>query len=223
MKNVAIIVAGGKGKRMGGPKQFLQINGKPMLAWTIDVFQRTKAVNAIILVVAEEQLAQAKRLKASKIIAVVAGGRERQDSVRNGLAAVPQGAQIVLIHDGARPAVTPELINDSLKAVRDCGAAIVGVPVKDTIKKVQYHGPKIIESETIDRSGLWAAQTPQTFTAPIIKKAYDRLKENVTDDAMAVEKLGIKVKMVMGSYENLKVTTPEDLKIMAVILKGRSK
>jgi 2-C-methyl-D-erythritol 4-phosphate cytidylyltransferase len=221
MKNIAIIVAGGKGKRMVEPKQFLKINGKPMLAWTVDVFQRTKAINGIILVVAEDQLPLAKRLRAAKIIAVVPGGRERQDSVRNGLAAVPKEAQVVLIHDGARPAVTPELINDTLKEVRDCGAAIVGVPVKDTIKKVQYHGPKIIESATIDRSGLWAAQTPQTFTAPIIRKAYDQLKDNVTDDAMAVEKLGIKVKMVMGSYENLKVTTPADLKIMAVILKGR--
>ncbi|MFA5114089.1 MAG: 2-C-methyl-D-erythritol 4-phosphate cytidylyltransferase [Candidatus Margulisiibacteriota bacterium] len=223
MKNVAIIVAGGKGKRMGEPKQFLKLGGKPMLAWTVDVFQRTKAINGIILVVAEDQLPLAKRIKADKIIAIVPGGRERQDSVRNGLAAVPQATQIVVIHDGARPAVTPDLINNTLKEVRDCGAVIVGVPLKDTIKKVQYHGPKIIESGTVDRSGLWAAQTPQTFTLPIIKKAYGQLRDNVTDDAMAVEKLGIKVKMVMGSYENLKVTTPEDLRIMAVILKGRSK
>ncbi|MCU0641495.1 MAG: 2-C-methyl-D-erythritol 4-phosphate cytidylyltransferase [Candidatus Margulisbacteria bacterium] len=223
MKNIAIIVAGGKGKRMGEPKQFLKLAGKPMLAWTVDVFQRTKAVDGIILVVAADQLTLAKRLRADKIIAVVPGGKERQDSVRNGLAVLPKETQVVIIHDGARPAVTPDLINDTLKEVRDCGAAIVGVPVKDTIKKVHHHGPKVIESETIDRAGLWAAQTPQTFTAPIIRKAYDQLKEAVTDDAMAVEKLGIKVKMVMGSYTNLKVTTPEDIQIMTAILKGRQK
>lgn len=220
MKNIAIIVAGGKGKRMGQPKQFLKIAGKPMLAWTVDVFQRVKAVNGIILVVTEEQMAQAKRLKASKIIAIVPGGPARQDSVRNGLAALPKSAQIVLIHDGARPAVTPVMINAALKEVRDCGAVVVGVPVRDTIKRVKYQGAKVLESETIPRHDLWAAQTPQAFTVQIIKKAYERLAENVTDDAMAVEKLGIKVKMVMGSPENLKVTTPEDLKIMAAILKG---
>jgi 2-C-methyl-D-erythritol 4-phosphate cytidylyltransferase len=221
MKNIAIIVAGGRGKRMGQPKQFLKIAGKPMLAWTVETFQKTKAVDGIILVVAAEQIAQAKRLKSLKIIAIVPSGKERQDSVRNGLAAVPKGAQIVLIHDGARPAVTPELINDSLRAVRDHGAAIVGIPVKDTVKRVIKHGNEIIECETVDRHNLWAAQTPQAFTLPIIVKAYEQLRENVTDDAMAVEKLGIKVKMVSGRPENLKVTTPDDLRIMAVILKGR--
>jgi 2-C-methyl-D-erythritol 4-phosphate cytidylyltransferase len=221
MKNIAIIVAGGRGKRMGQPKQFLKIAGKPMLAWTVETFQKTKAVDGIILVVAAEQIAQAKRLKSLKIIAIVPSGKERQDSVRNGLAAVPKGAQIVLIHAGARPAVTPELINDSLRAVRDHGAAIVGIPVKDTVKRVIKHGNEIIECETVDRHNLWAAQTPQAFTLPIIVKAYEQLRENVTDDAMAVEKLGIKVKMVSGRPENLKVTTPDDLRIMAVILKGR--
>jgi 2-C-methyl-D-erythritol 4-phosphate cytidylyltransferase len=221
MKKIAIIVAGGKGRRMGGPKQFIKINGKPMLAWTVGVFQRTKAIDGIILVVEEKQLPLAKKIRASKIIAIVPGGKERQDSVRSGLSALPEGTQVVVIHDGARPAVTPELINDTLREVRDSGAVIVGVPIKDTVKKVNFHGPKIIEGATVDRSGLWAAQTPQTFTAPIITKAYEQLKENVTDDAMAVEKAGIKVRLIKGDYENIKVTTPADLKIMAAILKGR--
>lgn len=219
MKTIAIIVAAGQGKRMGQPKQFLKIDGKPMLAWTVAVFQKCKAVNGIILVVAEDQLALAKKLKAAKLLSIVAGGKERQDSVRNGLAALPKTAQFVLVQDGARPAVTSKMINASLKIASETGAAVVGVPVKDTIKRVERRGERVVE--TVDRSGLWAAQTPQTFTAGIIKKAYERLGESITDDAMAVEKLGIPVKMVMGSYENIKVTTPEDLDLMATILKKR--
>jgi 2-C-methyl-D-erythritol 4-phosphate cytidylyltransferase len=219
MKTVAIIVAGGRGKRMGGPKQFLKINGKPMLAWTVNVFQQAKAINGIILVVAPEQLALAKKIKASKIISIIPGGARRQDSVRNGLAALPKGAQLVLIHDGARPAVSSLIISKTIKEARQHGAAIAAVPVKDTIKRSSGRDKTILQ--TLDRSELWSAQTPQTFTVPIIKKAYENLGNNVTDDAMAVERLGIPVKIVMGAYENFKVTTPEDLVVMATILKGR--
>ena len=219
MKTVAIIVAGGRGKRMGQPKQFLKIAGKPMLAWTVDAFQKVKAVDGIILVVAEDQLALAKKIRSSKIIAVVPGGKLRQDSVRHGLAVLPKGVQIVLIHDGARPAVPAETINATIRAARQHGAVIAAVPVKDTIKRLANNTSRI--SETVDRHGLWAAQTPQTFTAALIVKAYEQLKHDVTDDAAAVEKFGIPVEVVMGSYSNLKVTTPEDLTIMAAILKGR--
>ncbi len=219
MKTVAIIVAGGQGKRMGQPKQFLKIAGKPMLAWTVDAFQRVKAVDGIILVVAPGQEPQAKRIKASKIIAVVPGGKQRQDSVRNGLAVLPKGVQIVLIHDGARPAVLAETINATIRAAKQHGAVIAAVPVKDTIKRLANNTSRI--SETVDRHGLWAAQTPQTFTAALIKKAYEQLKQDVTDDAAAVEQFGIPVEVVMGSYSNLKVTTPDDLPVMAAILKGR--
>ncbi len=219
MKTVAIIVAGGQGKRMGQPKQFLKIAGKPMLAWTVDAFQRVKAVDGIILVVAPGQEAQAKKIKAAKIIAVVPGGKQRQDSVRNGLAALPQGVQIVLIHDGARPAVLAETINATIRAAKQHGAAIAAVPVKDTIKRLANNTSRI--SETVDRHGLWAAQTPQTFTAALIKKAYEQLKHDVTDDAAVVEKFGIPVEVVMGANSNLKVTTPDDLPVAAAILKGR--
>lgn len=214
----AIIVAGGKGRRMGRPKQFLRIAGKPMLAWVLGAFQKARAIDGIILVVAKEQLAAAKRLRYSKIFRVVAGGKERQDSVRNGLRQLPESAEIVAIHDGARPAVTPEIIERSVRAARKCGAAVAGVPVKDTIKVTSN---QLTVTRTIDRNKLWAAQTPQAFKVSLIKKAYSKLKGNVTDDAMAVEKSKIPVKMVMGSYENLKVTTPEDLKILETILKNR--
>jgi 2-C-methyl-D-erythritol 4-phosphate cytidylyltransferase len=219
MKTVAIIVAGGQGKRMGRPKQFIKIAGKPMLAWTVDAFQRVKAVDGIILVVTPDQEDLAKKIKASKIIAVVAGGRQRQDSVRNGLAVLPKGTQIVLIHDGARPAVEAEAINGTIRAAKEHGAAIAAVPLKDTIKQVASREPRVVK--TMDRGELWAAQTPQTFTVPVIKKAYEQLVHDVTDDAAAVERLGIPVQIVMGSYANLKVTTPEDLFIMEAILKGR--
>ena len=219
MKTVAIIVAGGQGKRMGRPKQFIKIAGKPMLAWTVDAFQRTKAIDGIILVVTPDQEDLAKKIKASKIIAVVAGGRQRQDSVRNGLAALPKGVQIVLIHDGARPAVEAATINGTIRAAREHGAAIAAVPLKDTIKLVNRREAKILK--TLDRSEMWAAQTPQTFTVPVINKAYETLKHDVTDDAAAVERLGIPVFIVTDSYANLKVTSPEDIFIMEAILKGR--
>ena len=192
-----------------------------MLAWTVEAFQQAKAIDGIILVVAREQVGLARRLRCSKIIKVVPGGRERQDSVRNGLNVLPESAEIVVIHDGARPAVTQEMIERSVKAARKYGAAVVGVPVKDTIKAVSLNRSAV--SQTVDRSGLWQAQTPQAFRADTIKQAYAKLRGRVTDDAMAVEKLGIPVKMVMGSYDNIKVTAPADLKIVDAILKERRK
>ena len=141
MKTVAIIVAGGTGKRMGGPKQFIKLAGKPMLAWTVDAFQRNKAIDGIILVVTPDQLDLAAKIKASKIIAVVPGGRQRQDSVRNGLAALPKGVQIVLIHDGAAGGGSRDYQRKPIKAAKEHGAAIAAVPLKDTIKLVNRREP----------------------------------------------------------------------------------
>ncbi|MDD4178708.1 MAG: 2-C-methyl-D-erythritol 4-phosphate cytidylyltransferase [Candidatus Margulisbacteria bacterium] len=219
MKNITIIVAGGKGKRMGKPKQFLKIAGRPMLAWTLAAFQNTRPIDGIILVVAPGQMELAKKLPKKKIIGIVAGGAERQDSVRNGLAALPGSAEIVLIHDGARPAVTTGIIERSIKEARKHGAVVVGVSVKDTIKEVMRNENRV--TRTMNRDKLWQAQTPQVFKAALIRNAYAKLRGAVTDDAMAVEKLGKPVKMVMGSYENIKVTAPEDLIMMEAILKGR--
>lgn len=203
---------------MGRPKQFLKIAGRPMLEWTVSAFQKAKVIDGIVLVVAKEQMARARALRFSKLMAVVEGGKERQDSVKNGLKSISESAKIVVIHDGARPAVTPEIIEKSVREAKKFGAAVVGVPVKDTIKQVSS---KHYAVRTLNREELWQAQTPQAFKASIIRKAYAKVKDKVTDDAMLIEKLKIPVKMVMGSYQNIKVTTPEDLRIMESILKNR--
>ncbi|MFA6170757.1 MAG: 2-C-methyl-D-erythritol 4-phosphate cytidylyltransferase [Candidatus Margulisiibacteriota bacterium] len=233
MKKIAIIVAGGRGKRMGQDKQFLPIAGRPMLGWTAAAFDKAKIIDGIILVVARHNLAKARKIRSKKIIAVVASGPERQDSVQNGLKALPESAEIVLIHDGARPAVSEAIISASVKAAQRHGAAVVGVPVKDTIKRVlpplsSGHLPLIKgENErgfvkaTLDRRELWAAQTPQTFQASLILNAYAKIRGLCTDDAMVVELAGLPVVMVMGSYQNIKVTTPEDLDYIAKVLKRR--
>lgn len=221
MRTIAIIVAAGEGKRMGRPKQFLKVAGRPMLSWTIKAFQKAQIIDGIVLVAGKANINAAKKLKFSKLIKVVEGGDERQDSVRNGLRELPETAEIVLIHDGARPAVTEDIISRSVDAAKVYGAAVVGVPVKDTLKAVSRR-PLVI-SKTINRENFWVAQTPQAFNVPLINKAYAKLKGKVTDDAMAVEQLGQPVKLVVGSYQNLKVTTPEDLLLMGYILKGRRK
>lgn len=223
MKTIAIIVAGGKGKRMGRPKQFIKISGRPMLAWTLAVFQKAKIINGIILVVASDQLALARRLPQDKIIAIVPGGSERQDSVRNGLLHLPDSAEIVLIHDGARPLVTDEIIKHSVEGARKFGAAVVGVPVKDTLKVVSCQ--LLVVSRTLNRDQIWAAQTPQVFRKDLILKAYQKgyNSNKITDDSMLVEWLGVPVKMVLGAGGNIKVTTPEDLKMAEALLKGRRK
>ncbi|MBI5079028.1 2-C-methyl-D-erythritol 4-phosphate cytidylyltransferase [Candidatus Saganbacteria bacterium] len=222
MKTIAIIVAGGEGRRMGRRKQFLRIAGKPMLEWTLSAFQKAKIIDGIILVAAKEQFPLAKKLCFSKIIEVVEAGAERQDSVKNGLKGLPESVEIVVIHDGARPGVKEDMIDRSVRAARKWGAAVVGVPVKDTVKKILNSKSEIRNNveiiRTIDRDDLWVAQTPQAFRVSIIKKAYAKLRGEVTDDAMAVEKLGLPVKMIMGSYANLKVTTLEDMRIMEGIL-----
>ncbi|MBU0672826.1 MAG: 2-C-methyl-D-erythritol 4-phosphate cytidylyltransferase [Candidatus Margulisbacteria bacterium] len=217
MKTVAIITAAGYGRRMGQPKQFLEIEGKPILARTIAVFEQTKIIDEIIVVVNQEDVERVKKFKYKKLKQVVAGGKERQDSVYNGLRALPADTEIVAIHDGARPFISPEIIEQSVDEALEVGAVVVGVPVKDTIKKVA--SSQVVSSQ--DRNELWAAQTPQVFKKDIILKAYEaQAQAQVTDDAMLVEKLGIPVKMVLGSYQNIKITTPSDLQMAQGILKG---
>ncbi|MFH1576253.1 MAG: 2-C-methyl-D-erythritol 4-phosphate cytidylyltransferase [Candidatus Margulisiibacteriota bacterium] len=217
MKTVAIITAAGYGRRMGQPKQFLEIEGKPILARTIAVFEQTKIIDEIIVVVNQEDVERVKKFKYKKLKQVVAGGKERQDSVYNGLRALPADTEIVAIHDGARPFISPEIIEQAVDEALEVGAVVVGVPVKDTIKKVA--SSQVVSSQ--DRNELWAAQTPQVFKKDIILKAYEaQAQAQVTDDAMLVEKLGIPVKMVLGSYQNIKITTPSDLQMAQGILKG---
>jgi len=214
MKVAVIIAAGGSGKRMGRPKQFLPLAGKAVVEWTIEVFRKIKVVGQIVLAVPEDDLERAKNLG----VTVVAGGEERGDSVKNGLKAVAFDTDIVMIHDGARPLITPDIIEKAISEAKEYGAAVVGVPVKDTIKRV---GDDLIIKDTVDRQALWSAQTPQVFKYEIITRAYAK-KGSATDDAKLVEDLGIKVKMVMGSYENIKITTPEDLIVAEAILRSRN-
>ena len=214
MKVAVIIAAGGSGKRMGRPKQFLPLAGKAVVEWTIEVFRKIKVVGQIVLAVPEDDLERAKNLG----VTVVAGGEERGDSVKNGLKAISPDCDLVIIHDGARPLITPDIIEKAISEAKEYGAAIVGVPAKDTIKRV---GDDLVIKDTVDRQALWQAQTPQIFKYEIITRAYAK-KRSATDDAKLVEDLGIKVKMVMGSYENIKITTPEDLIVAEAILRSRN-
>jgi 2-C-methyl-D-erythritol 4-phosphate cytidylyltransferase len=217
MKVAAIIAAGGSGKRMGQRKQFLPLAGKSVLEWTISAFKNASSISEIILVVSPDDLERAENLG----VKITAGGAERQDSVKNGLKLISSDFDIIVIHDGVRPLITADIIEKSIKEAKEFGACIVGVPVKDTIKRV---GDDLFIEGTVDRDALWQAQTPQAFKYEIITRALKKAKGKgkATDDAKLVEDLGIKVKMVMGSYENIKITTPEDLVIAEAILRRRN-
>lgn len=223
----AIIPASGLGKRLSVPggKSFVHIAGQPMLAHTLRAFQDCGAVDEIVLVVQHERAPDAHALihdfGLTKVAAVVAGGENRQDSVRNGLALVSPGCDIVAVHDGARPLVTSEVISATVDAARTHGAAIAAVPVVDTIKS-SVDGSLIIG--TLDRDELYAVQTPQTFQRAIIEEAFESAYADGwsgTDDASMVERLGIPVRLVWGSYENIKVTTAVDLVAAEAIMNQR--
>lgn len=226
-KTVAIIVAAGQGSRMGTKinKQYLHLLNKPVLAHTVDVFERHSLIEGIIIVTRQDEINLCNEeviipYNFRKVIKVVAGGKERQDSVYEGLKALPTQCELVVVHDGARPLITPNLIDEVLIAGRKEGAALVAVPVKDTIKR-ESGG---FVSETIPRQEIWAVQTPQIFTKKIILEAYQEAYNQGfygTDDASLVERLGKKVKIVPGSYENIKITTPEDLDIGKAIIARR--
>jgi len=225
MKVTAVIPAAGSGKRMNSKKQFLELNGKPVLAITVSVFDECQSIDDIIVVVAKEDIELTKELlkDRKKVKSIVAGGAERQDSVYNGIEAItPESEEdIVVIHDAARPLVTKEIISSTVTEARVSKAVVVGIPSKDTVKTVS---PENIIMETLDRASIWLVQTPQAFRYSVIKQAYERaqrVKYKATDDSKLVERLGISVKMIMGSYENLKITTKEDLAIAGSILKGR--
>lgn len=219
-KVVAIIVAAGEGQRMGGvDKMFAPINGRPALARVLDVFQQCKKVDQIIVVMGAKNIEVCRKLvKAegwSKVKDIVVGGKRRQDSVAEGLKCV-NDAEWIVIHDGARPLVTIDLIERGLAAAKATGAAVAAVPVKDTIKEVQKDE---IVSQTLLRKNLRAIQTPQVFRLDIIQKAYKKVVRDVTDDAALVEKAGYKVKLYMGSYDNIKITTPDDLAVAEALVK----
>lgn len=223
--NSVVIVSAGKGSRMKANinKQFLKIRDKEVIAHTIDKFYNNKNIKEIIIVIREdereffdENIIKKYRYKNIKI---AFGGKERQDSVYNGLKEVDENCEIVLIHDGARPFVSNEIIEKSIENAKKYNSAIVGVPVKDTIKIVNEDNDVV---NTPNRSRLWSIQTPQVFDYSLIMKAHEKAKNDKyygTDDSMLMEYLGYNVRVVEGEYNNIKITTPEDLKIAEEILR----
>ncbi len=222
-KTGAVIVAAGRSTRMEGvDKTFVPILGVPLIAHTLDRFESSPQVDEIVLVLAEESLDRGRQLVQErnyrKVAHICSGGRRRQDSVRNGLELLTP-CDLVLVHDGARPCLDEAMLQRGLEAAAKCGSAVAGVPVKDTIKLVS---PDRMVQDTPDRSLLWAAQSPQVFRYDLLMAAHRACTEDVTDDASMVEALGHPVMMFQGSYENIKITTAEDLIIAEVFLKAAS-
>lgn len=229
-KITAIILAAGQGKRMQSKvhKQFMELNGKPLIYYSLRCFEDSANVDQILVVTGEQDIEYVQKeivehYEFRKVRAVLAGGGERYESVEHGLDAVigDYARGIVLIHDGARPFVTEDMIVRSIETAKLCGACTVGMPVKDTIKIVDEEGNGI---QTPDRRFLWQIQTPQTFQVSLIKQAHERMlasgDRNVTDDTMLIEKyIGQNVKVIEGSYENIKITTPEDLILAEAFLR----
>ena len=221
----AVIVAAGKGKRMGTEisKQFLPLCGKEILSHTVEKFEKAANIRDIVLVTGMESLEDVQDMVQEygwkKIVSVTAGGKERQDSVWNGLLEVSADTEIVLIHDGVRPFVTEDILNLSIETALEMGGCVAGVPAKDTIKVCDAEN---IAVATPDRSTLWQIQTPQTFRRNLIVKAYETAKKDGfmgTDDASLAEHSGYPVKVIMGDYRNIKITTKEDLLIGEAFLK----
>lgn len=215
--NCAIIMAAGKGKRMKSDinKQFILLKDRPILAYTIDKFQKSQSIDEIIIVAASDEIDFCRneivyKYGFNKVKKIVCGGKERQNSVMNGLMAATE-SDIVLIHDGARPFVDDRIISDGIKYAEIYGGAACGMTPKDTIKVKSNEG---FSEKTLDRSRLFCVQTPQCFRYEEIFKAHVYAKENnipATDDTMVFEMLGNKVYLYEGSYNNIKITTPEDL------------
>jgi 2-C-methyl-D-erythritol 4-phosphate cytidylyltransferase len=223
----AIVLAAGSGSRMKSkvPKQFLELDGKPLIYYSLARFEAS-VVDEIILVTRQQDIDYVreeivKKYDFSKVRNIVPGGKERFESVSRGLKAVNRKSDIVMIHDGARPFVTNSMILDSISNARRYKACTVAVPVKDTIKVVDEDMNGV---ETPDRSTLYMVQTPQSFNKSLLDEAYKRLRvsgdRNITDDTMIVEKyMGQTVKIIEGDYRNIKVTTPEDITVAEAMMK----
>ena len=221
-RNTAIVLAAGQGKRMHSKiqKQFMELNGMPVLCYSLRCFQESPLIRDIILVTGEEHVSWCReeiveKYGFTKVSAVVSGGKERYDSVYEGLKALSD-CDYVLIHDGARPLISSVLINANISCVQEKEACITAVPAKDTIKVVDNKG---YVADTLERSKLWQIQTPQTFSYALVSEAYRKRAEagdtTVTDDAMVVEKYADH-----SIYRNIKITTPEDLVIAEAFLNG---
>lgn len=228
-KTGAVILAGGRGSRMKSEiqKQYMLLGGRPLITYALDAFEKSPVDEIVLVVGAGEEAYVKQTLSAypySKLAAVVPGGQERYHSVYEGLKALTD-CSYVLIHDGARPLVAADVISRAMEGAKRYGACVAGMPVKDTIKIADAHG---FAAATPDRSLLWQIQTPQAFSYSLVREAYDRLisdpsaQHGITDDAMVVEsQTEQKVRLVEGSYENLKVTTPEDMILAEALLNSR--
>lgn len=225
-KSIAIVLAAGQGKRMKSKiqKQFLLIKEKPVLYYSLNCFEKSQYVDEIILVTQEEcreycQREIVDKYGFHKVTYIIAGGRERYDSVYQGLLAAEE-CDYVYIHDGARPFITEEILKRASDAVHQEGACVVAVPSKDTVKISDEHGAVV---NTPDRSFVWSIQTPQAFSYSLIRTAYEEIRkmnmDGITDDSMVVEQtMDCKIQLVEGSYHNIKITTPEDIRLAEAIL-----
>jgi 2-C-methyl-D-erythritol 4-phosphate cytidylyltransferase len=228
MKTAAVVVAAGAGRRIGCVcKALLQVGGRPLLSYSLEVLQNSGLVDGICVVVQPELLDSFRkeslaRWPFEKIFAWVAGGERRQDSVAAALGVVPEDASLIAVHDAARPFIAEEMLQRLVRAARVKGAAIPGIEVVDTIKEVAGSG---VVSRSLDRARLRAVQTPQVFAAELLRRAYRNAEEGgitATDDASLVELLGHEVAVVEGSRDNIKITVPEDLESAERILRRKS-
>lgn len=235
-KVVAIVPAAGLGKRFGPGtnKPFQSLSGKPIIVWSLEILEAVVDIAEIIPVLKNEDMEQGAKVfeenSLSKIKKIAPGGRERQDSVYNGLKLIEDKNCLVLIHDGVRPLIERDLIERTIKELKDSDGVVTGVPLKDTIKEVQSSEfgvqNEIIIKKTLKRNVLWAIQTPQVFPYNRLFTVYEKaMKEGFysTDDAALVERYGGRIKVVMGSYKNIKITTPEDLAIAEFLLSRQVK
>ncbi len=215
MKVGAIIPAAGRGKRIGAsvPKQFLEIQGKPLLHHTLTVFASCKLIDYVVLVMPQadvDEMGEDWLNKYDIVREVVVGGEQRQDSVYNGFNSLEEGTDIVVVHDGVRPFTTPQMIIATVEAAQQYGAAITAIPVSDTVKQAADGFVK----QTVSRDGLWRVQTPQAFQCGLLQQAFKKAKKDSyygTDEGSLVEYLGERVKIVPGSELNIKITRKEDL------------
>ncbi|MBA4371686.1 MAG: 2-C-methyl-D-erythritol 4-phosphate cytidylyltransferase [Thermodesulfovibrio sp.] len=225
-KVVAIVPGAGIGKRFGPGtnKPFAVLAGKPLLAWVLETLESLGEISEIIPVIRDENMGWTTELidehHITKVRRIAPGGKERQDSVYNGLQLVGDEESVVLVHDGARPLLEPDHIKKALEALEGCDGVVVGVPVKDTVKEASDG----VITRTCDRSLLWAIQTPQVFRYRVLHDAYEKAKAEAfyaTDDSALVERYGGTVRIVQGSYMNIKVTTPEDLPLAELFIRMR--
>ena len=223
--NSAIIVAGGKSERMGPDvdKAFLSLGAKPVLVYSLLAFEKCPDVDEVVLVVRKERIEAARcavqMFGCKKVIKIIAGGNQRQQSVANGLAEISAESVVVAVHDGARPCVTIDLISETIKSAAQYGSGVAAVKITDTVKEVDKG---MIIAQTIDRTKLWQVQTPQAFKVDLLRKAFDMVvkkKIKITDEASSVELISDNVRLVQSSSSNIKITSPDDLVLAAAVMR----